>query len=328
MGVPQLRMVRPTLEDLPSAILPDGYSWRTFHSGDEAAWIDLLHTGDFGTWDAARLAKLLAGERAPLPPECVVFLTQNDVPIGVAGAFLHPDGVELGWVVIHPKHRGRGLCRPLCVLTLEAGRRAGGVKAFLKTEDYRPAAIRTYIGLGFTPEMTAPAHPAWWKAYQEIVIEQSSPALIFRPLSESDLDELLFSPRSRPHGANRLSKQQLGEHYVGIVEANGQPLGRCGLDFTRNADTQDAFLYAAHIEPAFQSLGIGSALIAHLEDVAQKRGITSVRLLVTKDNPRAQRLYERLGYCVIGEAINRWSYIDHSATIDVAEDCWELRKSL
>jgi ribosomal protein S18 acetylase RimI-like enzyme len=110
-------MVRPNLEGLPStATLPADYGWRTFRPGDELTLIHLLETGDFGTWDEARL---LAGERAPLPHHCTVFLTYRHTPVAVAFAFLHPHAVELSWVVVHPEHRGRGLCRSLCARTLE-----------------------------------------------------------------------------------------------------------------------------------------------------------------------------------------------------------------
>ena len=34
----QLRMVRPSLEDLPALELPAGYGMRTYHKGDEAHW--------------------------------------------------------------------------------------------------------------------------------------------------------------------------------------------------------------------------------------------------------------------------------------------------
>lgn len=35
---PQLVMIRPTLTDLPTIQLPNGYNVRTFQPGDEDAW--------------------------------------------------------------------------------------------------------------------------------------------------------------------------------------------------------------------------------------------------------------------------------------------------
>jgi RimJ/RimL family protein N-acetyltransferase len=46
------------------------------------------------------------------------------------------------------------------------------------------------------------------------------------------------------------------------------------------------------------------------------------------ENPRAQRLYERLGYKVFGEDTIRWSYRDGERVIDVIEECSSMRKRL
>jgi hypothetical protein len=70
--------------DMPSARPVSGYGFRTYRPGDEEAWLGTLATGEFGIWDRARLDRMLAGERAPLPLEGVVFATSNDVPVGVA----------------------------------------------------------------------------------------------------------------------------------------------------------------------------------------------------------------------------------------------------
>jgi hypothetical protein len=55
--------------------------------GDEAAWINILNTGDIGTWDRHCLDQMLAGERAPLPLDSIVFSTEADddgVPVDVS----------------------------------------------------------------------------------------------------------------------------------------------------------------------------------------------------------------------------------------------------
>ena len=105
-------------------------------------------------------------------------------------------------------------------------------------------------------------------------------------------------------------------------------MGRVGLDFTSHATSGAAFLFAAHVEPGFQSRGIGTALFLHLEQVALRRGFNAIQLDVGKENPRAQRLYERLGYVVCGEEIARW--YDHvgDRVLEATEDCWVMRKNL
>lgn len=42
--------------------------------------------------------------------------------------------------------------------------------------------------------------------------------------------------------------------------------------------------------------GIGSALLAHAEGVARRRGLSAVSLIVLSSNPGAERLYRRTGF--------------------------------
>ena len=151
--------------------------------------------------------------------------------------------------------------------------------------------------------------------------------LTLRPLCAGDLDRI-FNARSRPFGEAWLEQQARAEVYVAVAELDGVPVGRVGLDFTRNPGEATAYLWSAHVEPGFQSRGIGTALFLHLEQVALQRGFNVIQLDVDKENPRARRLYERLGYVVCSEGIVRWSYRDGDRVVEVAEDCWSMRKNL
>ena len=64
-------------------------------------------------------------------------------------------------------------------------------------------------------------------------------------------------------------------------------------------------LYIGHlgVSPERRGGGIGAALIAHL--IAQHRHIGKAVLDVAVSNPRAQQLYERLGFAVTAEHISR-----------------------
>jgi ribosomal protein S18 acetylase RimI-like enzyme len=132
--------------------------------------------------------------------------------------------------------------------------------------------------------------------------------------------------RTRPGGVESLSRQQRGEVHVAVAELDGVPVGRAALDFRRFAGERAAYLWAAHVEPARRSQGVGSAVLQHLERVAAERGCLSVRLAVGKDNPAALRLYRRLGYEVTGEEVQRWTYEDGERTVAVVEDCWTMEK--
>jgi mycothiol synthase len=158
--------------DVPFARPVGGYEFRTYRPGNERAWIDTFGTGDFGNWDRARLDRMLAGERAPLPLEGVVFATSGDLPVGVANLFLYErDGrpySELGWVAVRPEHRGRGLAYEVCRRILLVAKSAGHHYTYLKTEDFRLGAIKTYLRLGFEPEIHERGHSARWNELRRI----------------------------------------------------------------------------------------------------------------------------------------------------------------
>jgi mycothiol synthase len=71
---------------------------------------------------------------------------------------------ELGWVVVEPAHRGRGLGELVCRGALGYVGALGHRYAYLLTEDFRRAAIKTYLRLGFEPEILDASHPARWAA--------------------------------------------------------------------------------------------------------------------------------------------------------------------
>lgn len=59
--------------------------------------------------------------------------------------------------------------------------------------------------------------------------------------------------------------------------------------------------YICHVgvRPDRQGLGIGEKMVAFIEDLAREKGVNKLSLDVSVINPRAQKLYERLGFRVI-----------------------------
>jgi mycothiol synthase len=145
-----------------------GYGLRTFRPGDEQAWIDILNTGDFAPWDRVRLDRMLSDVRELVPSEGIYFATWGGRPIGCTSTHLHVDqgeaGAELGWVAVRPEHRGHGLAMQTCRAVLHYIGSRGYEYAYLKTEDFRLPAIKTYLRLGFEPEMVDETHPGRWAA--------------------------------------------------------------------------------------------------------------------------------------------------------------------
>ena len=181
---PQLRMeirgLAARAESFGEVHVPPGYGLRTFRPGDEDAWLALLQSGDFGMWNRTRLKVMMAGEHVKAPPDGIFFATVDDQPIGTASTYLHPsaDGVdpELGWVVVAPDHRGHGLGSLVCRAVLGYVGRLGFDHAYLRTDDFRLPAIKTYVNLGFEPAVIDPGHPARWAAvYQGLGLPWAPP---------------------------------------------------------------------------------------------------------------------------------------------------------
>lgn len=151
-----------------------------------------------------------------------------------------------------------------------------------------------------------------------------------RPAQLADLPALEWFGHQRhlvPHIRKVLDRRERGETELLVAEANGFPVGRIGIDLTRRPGK--ALLWSFGVIPNLQSLGIGTALIRAAEAVAAERGLTTVEIDVGKDNPRAQALYERLGYEVVGEEQGTWSYLDDDGNkVVVVDDDWVLRKTL
>ena len=172
-GFHQLRLRRSPRPIIEAATLPAGYALRTFKPGDEENWLEILQQGGFDLWDRPRLERLIAGERTPLPKDAIFFAVDQDRPVGVANIFgYETSGVrvaELGWVAVHPDHRGHGLCRPICAAAMRYAANASFTEIYLETEDFRLAAIKTYLRLGFEPEMTRPDHPERWKTVRRLL---------------------------------------------------------------------------------------------------------------------------------------------------------------
>jgi len=50
------------------------------------------------------------------------------------------------------------------------------------------------------------------------------------------------------------------------------------------------------VDPLYQGMGVGTRLFSKLMDYARAEKYTTIRLDVIDTNPRAKRLYERLGF--------------------------------
>lgn len=162
----RLFMRRPWLDDLPAApSLPDGFAQRTYRPGDEAALAALLTRAFAETenWDAQTLGERLTA--APDVPAIFLLTDGSDRPVATASARLmeiYPGSGYLHWVGVDPAYQGKGLGAHISLCVLRYFKDRGLRDAVLETHDYRLAAVRTYLRLGFVPESRDDAEQRRW----------------------------------------------------------------------------------------------------------------------------------------------------------------------
>jgi mycothiol synthase len=167
----QLRMKRPQLEDLPPVALPTGYWLRSFQSGDEAAWCRIMDTGIGSMWTIERMREFML-DRPQFRGDGLFFATSTDEPVATACAWRDtPEEERIGlvhMVCCLPEHRGKNLGEAITLAVLHHFRENGFQSAELCTDDWRLAAIKLYLRLGFVPMLVEHDHPQRW----ELIAEQ------------------------------------------------------------------------------------------------------------------------------------------------------------
>ena len=117
------------------------------------------------------------------------------------------------------------------------------------------------------------------------------------------------------------------EDYLVVRAPGGQPVAKMRVDYASEADT-GVFSQLAVIGP-LQGLGIATMLIGVGEQRVRTRGLAFAALAVEDNNPRARRLYERLGYQAAGRQHASWEYEDDDGALRLYETTLTiLRKRL
>jgi mycothiol synthase len=170
--LPQLKMQITAAAALQPVRLPDGYSLATLAERDVSEWIAVLNAnGQLGAWDAARAERCFTDPRPVLAEG--TFLIMHGGRAVATTCTVQPTPAEtrheLGWVAVDPAHQGKGLGLQVCAAVLCYARRRGWPVSILNTDDWRLPAIKTYLKLGFAPEITHHSHPARWQEIHRLL---------------------------------------------------------------------------------------------------------------------------------------------------------------
>ena len=139
----------------------------------------------------------------------------------------------------------------------------------------------------------------------------------FRDLQPIDLDDLGWTggPAHQQVLRESLEVSWKGDVELLVGEVNQLRLVACGgIDSRR--DPVAGELWMLIVDDAWRGLGIGTRLIAELEERARAKGLGWTRLAVEDDNPLARDLYERLGYRELTRKMTSWPSDDGSG-VDV-----------
>ena len=124
-------------------------------------------------------------------------------------------------------------------------------------------------------------------------------AVLLRPVQLADAPALRQNcwPHRPPQQVTRLlqqaeylARQERGLGAVAVLEEEVCGFGLLTL-YPCAAEISDLI-----VSPSRRGQGIGTALIVHLTQEAQRLGVTTLEIGVAQSNPRARALYQRLGF--------------------------------
>lgn len=167
MAEAQLMMSHPgPLHDLPDVRLPPGFKLRTASIDDADALGGLIANSFQEPWDADRVHRVLFE-----PPDVlsvwVVVDPENQIQATASERLLpdlYGDAGYVHYVGTHDRSRGLGLGEAVTLAVLRGLSERGIGRAVLETDDFRQAAIRLYLRLGFIPEYRDDSERAAWSA--------------------------------------------------------------------------------------------------------------------------------------------------------------------
>jgi ribosomal protein S18 acetylase RimI-like enzyme len=154
------------------------------------------------------------------------------------------------------------------------------------------------------------------EALRQEILAGGTGELTVDELRGADLAELAWSgdPEHLRSVSAALDRAARGlEDYLAVRAPSGQPIAKVRIEYASEDDAGVLSQLATMGE--LQGLGIATMLIGAAEQYIRGRGLTHAALGVEDGNPRARRLYERLGYEACGRQPASWPYQDDDGVL-------------
>jgi L-phenylalanine/L-methionine N-acetyltransferase len=166
-------------------------------------------------------------------------------------------------------------------------------------------------------------YPCQWKAE---FTTKNGKKVVFRPEQSSDTEMLweMFSTLSKesvsnllpPFTRERVEGWTRNINYdevlaiVAVIEENGQRIiGSSSLKFSSQEPIRHKAELGISIHDDYQNMGIGTALLNHLINVASMKKLSKVWLHVSTSNSRAIHVYKKAGFTIEGKLCKE-SYVN------------------
>ena len=91
---------------------------------------------------------------------------------------------------------------------------------------------------------------------------------------------------------------------------DGEIAGNCEISFRSGTKTRHRAVVGIAILQKFWNLGIGTAMMQYLEELARQIGYEQIELEVVDGNDTAKRLYEKCGFVETGKQARALKYDD------------------
>ena len=162
--LPQLRMGKSDLDNVPAIPVPDGYLLRNFRPGDEAALTHIYKVCSLGPSTLGEVEREIF-EHPCFKPERIFIVENSSEAVATAAAWYEEREPYYGYLHmlgVLPRHRRRKLGLLLTLATIQYTRNEWLSEQHVTTDDYRETAINLYLNLGYYPLFTHESHPGRW----------------------------------------------------------------------------------------------------------------------------------------------------------------------